>query len=50
MKIKVGTGIQEDLVRIAAVRKNLPKAKIRIDVNGSWSVKKHSLISMLSMK
>jgi o-succinylbenzoate synthase len=38
-KIKVGTGIKEDLARIAAVRKHLPKAKIRIDVNGSWSVK-----------
>ena len=38
-KIKVGTGIKEDLTRIAAVRKHLPKAKIRIDVNGSWSVK-----------
>ena len=39
VKIKVGTGIQEDLVRIAVVRKHLPKAKIRIDVNGSWSVR-----------
>ncbi len=39
VKIKVGTGIKEDLARIAAVRKHLPKAKIRIDVNGSWSVK-----------
>jgi len=39
VKIKVGTGIKEDLVRIAVVRKHLPKAKIRIDVNGSWSVK-----------
>ena len=39
VKIKVGTGIQEDLVRIAAVRKHLPKSKIRIDVNGSWNVK-----------
>ena len=38
-KIKVGTGIKEDLARIQAVRKLLPKAKIRIDVNGSWSVK-----------
>jgi len=38
-KIKVGTGIKEDLARIKAVRKHLPKAKIRIDVNGSWSVK-----------
>jgi O-succinylbenzoate synthase len=38
VKIKVGTGIREDLVRIARVRKYLPKAKIRVDVNGSWSV------------
>ena len=38
VKIKVGTGIREDLVRIARVRKHLPKAKIRIDVNGSWRV------------
>ena len=37
VKIKVGTGIREDLARIKAVRKYLPKAKIRIDVNGSWS-------------
>ncbi|HRD36628.1 MAG TPA: o-succinylbenzoate synthase [Candidatus Nanopelagicaceae bacterium] len=43
VKIKVGTGIQEDLVRIAEVRKHLPKAKIRIDVNGSWSVKEAAL-------
>ena len=39
VKIKVGTGIKEDIARIQAVRKHLPKAKIRIDVNGSWSVK-----------
>ena len=39
VKIKVGTGIKEDLARIQVVRKHLPKAKIRIDVNGSWSVK-----------
>ena len=39
VKIKVGTGIKEDLARIKAVRKYLPKAKIRIDVNGSWNVK-----------
>ncbi len=38
VKIKVGTGIREDLVRIARVRKFLPAAKIRVDVNGSWSV------------
>ncbi|MFM7451801.1 MAG: o-succinylbenzoate synthase, partial [Actinomycetota bacterium] len=39
VKIKVGTGIKEDLAHIAVVRKHLPKTKIRIDVNGSWSVK-----------
>jgi O-succinylbenzoate synthase len=39
VKIKVGTGIKEDLARIQEVRKHFPKAKIRIDVNGSWSVK-----------
>jgi len=39
VKIKVGTGIKEDLARIQEVRKHLPKVKIRIDVNGSWSVK-----------
>ena len=39
VKIKVGTGFKEDLARIQEVRKHLPKAKIRIDVNGSWSVK-----------
>ena len=38
VKIKVGTGIKEDLVRISRVRKRLPHAKIRVDVNGSWSV------------
>ena len=38
VKIKVGTGIREDLVRIARVRKRLPHAKIRVDVNGTWSV------------
>ena len=39
VKIKVGTGIKEDLARVQEVRKHLPKAKVRIDVNGSWSVK-----------
>jgi O-succinylbenzoate synthase len=38
VKIKVGTGIKADLARIAWVRKYLPKAKLRVDVNGSWSV------------
>jgi O-succinylbenzoate synthase len=38
IKIKVGTNKEEDLARIAMVRKLSPQAKIRIDVNGLWSV------------
>jgi O-succinylbenzoate synthase len=38
-KVKVGSDLREDLVRLARVRKFAPKAKLRIDVNGSWSVK-----------
>jgi len=34
----VGTNEEEDLARIATVRKLNPQAKIRIDVNGLWSV------------
>ena len=38
VKIKVGTHEKEDLERIATVRKLSPQSKIRIDVNGLWSV------------
>ena len=38
VKIKVGTNDEEDLARIATVRKLSPQSKIRIDVNGLWSV------------
>lgn len=38
VKIKIGTDHDEDLARITAVRKLLPQAKIRIDVNGLWNV------------
>ena len=38
IKIKVGMNEEEDLARIATVRKLSPQAKIRIDVNGLWSV------------
>ena len=38
IKIKVGTNEEEDLARIATVRKLNPQTKIRIDVNGLWSV------------
>lgn len=38
VKVKVGSDLHEDLARIAHVRKLLPDAQIRIDVNGNWSV------------
>jgi O-succinylbenzoate synthase len=42
IKIKVGTNEEDDLARIATVRKLNPQAKIRIDVNGLWSVEQAS--------
>ena len=38
IKIKVGVNLQEDLARISDARSCRPEAKIRLDVNGSWSV------------
>jgi O-succinylbenzoate synthase len=38
VKIKAGTEITADIERIKTVLKINPSAKIRIDVNGSWSV------------
>ena len=38
LKIKVGENLGEDIVRVARVRALLPKAKLRLDVNGGWSV------------
>ena len=37
-KVKVGDNLTEDIARLAKVRSLKPKAKIRIDVNGNWSV------------
>lgn len=37
-KVKVGDNLSEDIARIARLRTLKPKAKIRIDVNGNWSV------------
>ena len=37
-KIKVGGDLRRDLARIATVRSIAPEAKLRVDVNGSWSV------------
>ena len=37
-KVKVGENISEDIARLARLRSLKPKAKLRIDVNGSWSL------------
>jgi O-succinylbenzoate synthase len=37
-KVKVGENLQADLVRLARVKSLRPKARLRIDVNGSWTV------------
>lgn len=37
-KIKVGENLREDLTRLARVKTLRPSAKIRIDVNGNWTV------------
>ena len=37
-KIKVGSNLVEDLARVNAIRQLRPNAKVRIDVNGLWSV------------
>ena len=37
-KVKVGENLAEDIARLAKVSSLRPKAKLRIDVNGTWSV------------
>ena len=37
-KVKVGNNLAEDLARVNVIRQLQPDAKIRIDVNGLWSV------------
>jgi O-succinylbenzoate synthase len=37
-KVKVGENLSEDIARLAMVKSLCPKAKLRIDVNGTWSV------------
>jgi O-succinylbenzoate synthase len=37
-KVKVGTNLAEDFARIHLIRELQPQAKIRIDVNGLWSI------------
>lgn len=37
-KVKVGDNLSEDIARLVKVRSLRPSAKLRIDVNGNWSV------------
>lgn len=37
-KVKVGDNLSEDIARLAKVRSLAPKANLRVDVNGNWSV------------
>lgn len=37
-KVKVGASLAEDLARVDVIRDLQPQAKIRIDVNGLWSI------------
>ena len=48
VKIKVGENLAEDIVRVARVRAFLPKAKLRLDVNGGWKVDQ-ALVSLYAI-
>jgi O-succinylbenzoate synthase len=37
-KVKVGDNLSEDIARLTRVKSLRPQAKLRIDVNGNWSV------------
>ena len=37
-KVKVGENLSEDVARLARIKSLRPQARLRIDVNGSWSV------------
>ena len=37
-KVKVGENLPEDIARLAKVKALRPHAKLRVDVNGNWSV------------
>ena len=37
-KVKVGENLQEDLLRVVRVKALAPQAKLRVDVNGNWTV------------
>jgi len=38
LKVKVGENLSEDIARLAKVKALRPQARLRIDVNGNWSV------------
>jgi O-succinylbenzoate synthase len=38
LKVKVGENLSEDIARLAHIKSLRPQAKLRIDVNGGWSV------------
>jgi O-succinylbenzoate synthase len=48
VKIKVGENLAEDIGRGARVRALLPKAKLRLDVNGGWKVDQ-ALVSLYAI-
>jgi O-succinylbenzoate synthase len=48
VKIKVGENLAEDIGRVARVRALLPKAKLRLDVNGGWKVDQ-ALVSLYAI-
>lgn len=37
-KVKVGAGLAADITRLNVIRKLVPESKLRVDVNGAWSV------------
>jgi O-succinylbenzoate synthase len=38
-KVKVGDSLGEDIARLASVKSLRPKARLRVDVNGNWTVR-----------
>ena len=48
VKSKGGENLAEDIVRVARVRALLPKAKLRLDVNGGWNVDQ-ALVSLYAI-
>ena len=48
VKVKVGENLAEDIGRVARVRALLPKAKLRLDVNGGWKVDQ-ALVSLYAI-